>query len=678
VIPIPVTRPETLYALTPAVYRIADQEQGGPLRALMRVLEEPYRAIEADVGQMYDDWFIETCAPFLVPYIGELVGVGAAFDPAGAIPTVRARVGNALAYSRRKGSAWVLAHAAHDATGWQARAVEFFQLLSQTQDLGDVRPRLGRTADLRFPEAAEAGTPFDRMAHTVEVRGPDSRGRWAADRVGLSLWRLASYPLTRAQPRAVGPGRYTFHPFGLETPLFLPPRTAEPFGDEPLPWDVPGSISRELLALALEDARLRPDPREDGGYPIVAVWAGDGPKDAVPAPVVAADLSGWRPTLIGRTRREKADHLPLAAVDPELGRLCFVGPAPSWVRVDWSYGFSADLGGGPYARGPADPAPGADAFMARVGGTVDPPGAVQAGSVAAALEAWAQSSAPEGVVLIADSATHPLPPGWVGLTPGRRLWIIAAGGQRPCLTGDLRVDAAERAGVVLVGVAVDGTVRLRGQVDLSVSHCTLSPAAGGGEGDARPAVWADPWFTGTVTVSRSILGPLRVPRDAGGVSLADSIVAGEVYALASGSSDADAGPAAGLTVERCTLFGVVHARSLTAADSIFADPVLVDDCAVGGLAFCYAPPAPRMPPREICQPAPGSDVRPIFTSRRYGDAGFAQLTPDCPVAIRTGAGDGSEMGAFHLLANPRREANLRATVGEFLPNGLEVVLSFVT
>jgi hypothetical protein len=36
------------------------------------------------------------------------------------------------------------------------------------------------------------------------------------------------------------------------------------------------------------------------------------------------------------------------------------------------------------------------------------------------------------------------------------------------------------------------------------------------------------------------------------------------------------------------------------------------------------------------------------------------------------------MGAFHLLDTPRRESNLRATIDEFLPNGLEIVVSYVT
>jgi hypothetical protein len=186
-------------------------------------------------------------------------------------------------------------------------------------------------------------------------------------------------------------------------------------------------------------------------------------------------------------------------------------------------------------------------------------------------------------------------------------------------------------------------------------------------------------YTGTVTLSFAVLGPLGVPSTAAGVMLGDSILAGGVYAMASGSSDADGGVSAALTVERSTVFGLVLAQSLSATDSIFVDPVLVADTGTGGLTCCYAPPGSPLLARDRCQPAEGSEwVRPVFTSRRYGDPSFAQLDADTATPIRTGASDGAEMGAFHQLDTPRREANLRLTVAEFLPNGLEAVISYVT
>ena len=65
---------ERLLTLLPALYRIRDAEQGGPLRALLAVLAEQIGAVEESLEQLYDDQFVETCAGWAVPYIGDLVG----------------------------------------------------------------------------------------------------------------------------------------------------------------------------------------------------------------------------------------------------------------------------------------------------------------------------------------------------------------------------------------------------------------------------------------------------------------------------------------------------------------------------------------------------------------------------------------------------------------------------
>ena len=69
------TSEDRLYNLLPAIYRIRDAEQGQPLRVLMGVLEQELLLVEQDIDQLYDNWFIETCAEWLIPYIGDLLGV---------------------------------------------------------------------------------------------------------------------------------------------------------------------------------------------------------------------------------------------------------------------------------------------------------------------------------------------------------------------------------------------------------------------------------------------------------------------------------------------------------------------------------------------------------------------------------------------------------------------------
>ena len=134
-----------LYELMPAVYRIRDAElalqaeqlsgvpQDGPLKALLSVIAEQAEVLQEDLDQLYDDQFIETCAEWVVPYIGDLVGARRVFVFPGARFTERAFVANTMAYRRRKGTAAMLEQLARDVTGWNANVVEFFQLLATTQ-----------------------------------------------------------------------------------------------------------------------------------------------------------------------------------------------------------------------------------------------------------------------------------------------------------------------------------------------------------------------------------------------------------------------------------------------------------------------------------------------------------------------------------------------------------------
>jgi hypothetical protein len=68
----------------------------------------------------------------------------------------------------------------------------------------------------------------------------------------------------------------------------------------------------------------------------------------------------------------------------------------------------------------------------------------------------------------------------------------------------------------------------------------------------------------------------------------------------------------------------------------------------------------------------------VFTSQRFGDPGYCQLSTRTPAAIRSGADDGSEMGAFQSLAQSQRETNLRVRLDEYLRFGLEAALVTVT
>lgn len=673
---------EPLYSLLPAFYRNRDALQGYPLRALLGVAETQYAALRRDIQALYDAWFVETCPEWLLPYHAELVGVEGMDDPARVFPATRSAVANAVGYARRKGTAWVLARALRDATGWPARVVEPLAAVGSTQALADVRPGRGGTATLRRgPGAARPQTP----ARTADVRiprapreeagaGPD--GRYGADRMAVCLWRLASYPVTRADAWPAGPG-WTFHPGGVDTPLFHPPATLPPLSAGPVPLPVPAPLSREDLRGALAAAVRAP-----GADPLpLAVWLDREGEPLRPDEMEVADLSRW-----------PAGDAPAppgvrVRIDPERGRLAVVGAPAAHVRVSYAYGFSADLGGGPYDRRdsltPADAVEWTATVAARGGPRVD------FTTLREALAAWAAYTAgrppgaapPTGLIRVLDSARYAetvvIPP-----VAGQSLAIEAANGQRPTVDGDLSMAKLPPGRITLNGMYLAGRLSLSGKPVVALCHCTLrAPRRDPVPGIARlaaPGTRREELDAPILTLllDHCVSDALCFPDTLTELHAADSILQGEPFAVASAEEDGF-GPYS--CFERCTVLGQVRVAAVKAVDTLFAGGVVARDRDVGRLVCCFVGPRSRTPVMEACQPPDGApDVRPVFVSTRYGAPGFAQLSTATPMAVRAGATDGSEMGAFALLRNAQREANLRAALDEYLPAGMRAAVLYAT
>jgi hypothetical protein len=160
-----------LFALLPAVYRTRDADNGGPLQALFAVMAAQSAIVEDNIEQLYDDQFIETCAPWVIPYIGDLIGYNSIFQVAAAAFDSRAEIANTIGYRRRKGTLIALEQLAHDVSGRACVAVEEFKRLIVTESMREVRPRHLATADLRRVFALDRlGTAFDVSNRTIDVR----------------------------------------------------------------------------------------------------------------------------------------------------------------------------------------------------------------------------------------------------------------------------------------------------------------------------------------------------------------------------------------------------------------------------------------------------------------------------------------------------------------------------
>ena len=167
----PQPTPQPIYSLLPAVYRSRDDLLGNPLAAFYSVLECQYGIVKDNLLQLYDDQFIETCAPWVIPYIGELIGYDPVYTVALTGPDSRAEVANTIGYRRRKGTLIAMEQVTHDVSGRSTTAVEEFRRLITTLSLRDVRKHHDATADLRRGRDWEdQWGPFTRLNRTVDVR----------------------------------------------------------------------------------------------------------------------------------------------------------------------------------------------------------------------------------------------------------------------------------------------------------------------------------------------------------------------------------------------------------------------------------------------------------------------------------------------------------------------------
>jgi hypothetical protein len=300
---------ERLYRLLPAFYRERDQQQGEPLRALLALLERELDLLADDVEQLYDDLFIETCAEWVVPYIGDLLGVPVIGEQPPAQAGRRSQVANTLAYRRRKGTPAVLERVIPDSVGFYARAVELFRFLAFQQTVRQPRPGKGGLFDVRDREAfAPVGTPFEeeKIFRTADVRRIASRrGRYNVPNLALFLWRLATYRMKRRAARALllpADGRYLADPLGRDLPLFNRPRQNEDAGRQSAEHHLPVLLRNAALAADLADFQSRHLALPPGERPAASEYYGPGRalelyRDGVlvpPMDLVAWDLESWR------------------------------------------------------------------------------------------------------------------------------------------------------------------------------------------------------------------------------------------------------------------------------------------------------------------------------------------------------------------------------------------------
>ncbi|HEX8261927.1 MAG TPA: hypothetical protein VF547_03530, partial [Allosphingosinicella sp.] len=357
--------PRALFELLPQHLRNRDAEVGRPLEALTGLLAEELRIVEQDIDQLYDNWFIETCEPWVVPYIAALVGARGLRDIGGGEAGLRSFIANTLGYRQAKGTAAALEQMARDVTGWPIVAVEFFQRLVWSQNVNHVRPEAPGIASVRDAEAARAAHgPFETACHLAGAgRAASWAGRYNLPNIGLFVWRLDAYPLGflsnepngylgGPQPRAsqFGPGLLHFDPLGTDRPLHNRPKPDLSIAARVDERVVPAPLDRRHLHRDLNALRggVAGAGRWFDDLPVVRIRLGGA---TLPAEKLFCCNLEARPDGGGGFVWERPADAGSVLFDPELGRLS-LHPDDEGKPVETVHAYAApfDIGGGPYDR----------------------------------------------------------------------------------------------------------------------------------------------------------------------------------------------------------------------------------------------------------------------------------------------------------------------------------------
>ena len=785
---------EKIWALIPEYYREEDglAEPPGVLRGFVEVLAQQAATLRRSNDELWDDQFIDLCADWAVPYLGELVATR--MVSALNLRARRVDVAKTIYYRRRAGTPRILEELIADITGWEGKLVEEFRRLGRMRHGLDPHPAAfaglhtgtmpGGWADLRSAHGAElADSPFEEFHHTPDVRRPRGRaGRYGIAKLGFHLYRLKATRLDNVTP-AAGPlaGTFTFDPSGRDIPLFIRRHRTddrERFDWEAWisakEWEVPSPmrcrvlnhaeflINEQVLAqllpiltgppisLSLANANIilvllrrfhgQRIPSESRLFQISAALSATpalmnalrnpvawnqllvmsliddcGKRALLPIGVYGTDLA---PTTTAEDTSDASvaikifrnnilpnRFVPVArelivggdlanftatvggvakewVVDPKRGRLRWVGAgAAPQPLVCYHYGFSADIGAGGYDR--------SESLTAAVTRVISGGGQIQT-TVPGNPNFLPPGGVNPDVAQILDSANYTPIDNRNQIT---NLEFRAANRTRPYLQLThnwlLNTAAAGESVLTLDGLWIGATgafqIRLQGDYKLvTLRHMTLDPGGVDASGNViRPVPLSIRGNVEKLVIEKSIVGPILV-EGAGeltNLEIRDSIVDGQ-----ESTAPALSVPAGKVTMRSVTVFGEVEVEWLDASETLITGFTNVTNTQEGCFRFSAVierqdPLNPASPHSRVPHPYESyfvHDFAGTFTSRVFGQPGFAQLSESAPLFLHRGAENGSEIGAFSSLLNPIKLDSLRAKVDEFAPFGLLPVYVFET
>ena len=721
---------EKLWSMLPEVYRYEDgvAEPPGALRALIITWARQAAALRRSQDRLWEDFFIELCSRWAIPYIGDLLGTRliSAFNPRGQ----RIDVAKTIYYRQSAGTLRVLEELIADITGWEGVVTEGWKRLARTPHNLDLPPTtLGRltltpragTAELRRADSAHlVDSPFDEFYRTPDLRSDRPFG---IPKITFHMYRLSAIevrgidPLPHAAPEGTA---FVIDPSGRDVPLFA--RRTRPEMDanwrSAFEYELPAPIPCRLLAdaayriplgtpealdaevglsaAAVDDltslvnipfrresdlrARLMMLPNSleltsAGVYPLIvrdALQDAGGKVALLPSSIRIVidgiELARHEIASANLTAWQASPLHKRALIDPERGRLLVYDPAPQTVRVDVYVGSYMPIGAGGFTR----------TF------TLEPDTLITGGGALAAF-------APGQVTRIDDSLNYISPPNVTAITNAT---FAAADQQRPyialtsdwTLTGEPASAGNPSDGVLTIDglwLAASGANRrvvLAGDYErVTLRHVTLDPGGTDADGNQLPSVMLE--ITGYVElliIDHCVLGAVEVDTLAGGGSVENIVMRESVIQSRDNTTPAMRVDSGMIDMAGVTIMGSVDVLRLYATDTLIAGLVDVTDTQEGCFRFSASAPNSRLPRPFESVVLDAGTAKALFRSDEYGQPDYAMLSNTAPDSIARGGENGAEMGVFQRVGAPYKRDGLNAKISEFMPFGLVPVTVWET
>lgn len=587
----------------------------------------------------------------------------------------------------------------------------------------------GGWADLRNQRASElTNGPFEEFFYTPDVRRHRGLyGRYSIPKLAFYLYRLKAYEAINTTPFSLGDGRgFSFDPSGRDIPLFSKSSSSinwnewrsatEPELAAPIPCRLLGhatyliteAIIQQLIALpAALSAAAANELRKITGLvfksessllQIIATFSTSAEIMASPIllPLLSFSLMddcgksvllpdnktvlsnpldansivvGFETEVNELFPTEKITVANLIswsvaiskelAIDPENGRFMFLSAPekPEDIYIAYHYGFSGPIGAGSYERRwIIDSVPNT---IKTGGGTLSATDLLNNGTT------QIDDSKTYGPIASKISIVEMVLQAGNKKRPYLRLespWILSTGTNKNSL---LTLDG------LWIGAKgnLNAEIILRGHFEyVVIRNCTLDP--GGSKNikneDLFPVNLIIEGHVENLCIESSILGPVIVGND-GYVEqtcIKDSIIQSidssvNAVEIKTGKTD----------MERSTIFGQIDLHRLYATEVLITAKSNVTDTQNGCFRFSAAPRSSRLPHPFECLLFE-HDTNHWFTSRRFGDPGYGQLSDTAPAILMKGAENGSEMGAYGNLLNPIKFEGLKTKIDEYMPFGL--------